>query len=126
MINRTKRYFFHNIYNKEQNLLNSLPNNYIAVPIGWDSETEEARDNILNLLLQDNIDQANSLTYSTMPDVLYWRPAYVKSWTYDEVTTTITNLGHWESLHLEDFSSNMTWEIIENRINNILIQDSES
>jgi hypothetical protein len=56
-------YFFYNVYGDAQQLLDTKPNNIIAVPFGWDPATEERRNKILNEL---------QVTVSCLPCVLYW------------------------------------------------------
>jgi hypothetical protein len=40
-------YLFHNIYGDCDHLLAQLPDHVIAVPFGWNAETEQARNQIL-------------------------------------------------------------------------------
>jgi hypothetical protein len=46
-MDKTKIYFFHNIYGQEKSLLDTLPDNVTAVPFGWDTESENKRINLL-------------------------------------------------------------------------------
>jgi hypothetical protein len=63
MIDQNKMYFFHNIYGDEQELLDTLPENIIAVPFGWTPEVEENRNNIINEMNE---------TVSTIPSLLVY------------------------------------------------------
>ena len=50
MIDKNKIYFFHNIYGDEQDLLNTMPENVVAVPFGWSEEAESNRNAIIREL----------------------------------------------------------------------------
>ena len=50
MIDKTKVYFFHNVYGDADSLIATKPDSVIAVPFGWTEEIEENRNNILSEL----------------------------------------------------------------------------
>lgn len=76
------RYFFHNVYGDCDNLLNTLPEDVVAVPFGWTPDVEDARNQVLNSL---------NTSVSCLPSVLYqgqdgtWREVRVadlEQWTW--------------------------------------------
>jgi hypothetical protein len=93
----TNIYFFYNIYGDADELLATKPSNAIAVPFGWDPETEQKRNEILAEL---------NASVSGLPSVLYYRAEY-------EVTlpdgTTMIVPAHWEEFDFWDLPKPWSW-----------------
>jgi hypothetical protein len=89
-------YFFHNIYGDATELLATKPDDAIAVPFGWDPETEENRNNILSQL---------STSVSGLPSVLYYQPAS----TIVENQSTIVVPAYWAEFNFYDKEKPWTW-----------------
>lgn len=123
MLDRTKKYFFHNIYGAEQALIDQASSDVVIVPIGWSEEAEAYRNQILGGLTADNIDNTTS-TYSTMPDVLFWRPAYRNVTVIVDEELIDSSEGRWDTLGIPDFSTDTTWSEIDTRISEILSADT--
>lgn len=44
------RYLFHNVYGDADALVTSAPDDVTCVPFGWDADTEQARNVLLDML----------------------------------------------------------------------------
>jgi hypothetical protein len=111
IIDRNKKYFFHNVYGAESALLSSLPNDVVAVPVGWGHEIESERNNVLDSLTEDCADNINA-SYSTIPDVVFWRPGYSEN-IEGEI---LVYPDAWVSLGIHDFTSDTTWSDITQKL----------
>lgn len=127
-VNRNNKYFIHNVYGAEQDLLDSLPSNVIAVPAGWDEAAETARAAIIADMEADCDEPGYSVSFASIPCVIYWRPAYtwtiVDPGTEESITTSIA--GTWYALDLFDFSNpdtKYTWDIINTTISDSINKD---
>lgn len=116
-LDRSKLYFFHNVYGDEQNLLDTMPANVVAVPVGWTEEVEAARNEILDAMVVDG--EGIGGRYSTIPDVLYFRPSFTKTELDADGQPIIIEVNaHWASLRLDVTNLPESWDIIEARIEN--------
>jgi hypothetical protein len=104
VIDRNKKYFFHNIYGNEEALLASLPTDVVAVPAGWDNAAESNRNDVITSLFQDGGSNLN-VGYATLPDVLVWRPGFTET-VEGEVLTYVDG---WVAVGLPNFVSTDTW-----------------
>jgi len=76
-IDKTKKYFFHNIYGEAQTLIDSLPADTIAIPAGWSAAAETNRDDYVDSIkaFNDNT-MALHVGPTDYPTVLYHREAW--------------------------------------------------
>ena len=116
IIDRTKKYFFHNIYGNEQYLLDRLPDDVVAIPVGWDEVAEQNRNNYLAALYADtNI----HCSYTTIPDILYFRNEFeVDALDSNDNLIKKTIEAQWWSLRIEDVKAE-TWDSINEKIEKI-------
>lgn len=96
-MDKSKIYFFHNMYGEEKGLLDTIPENVIAVPFGWDDETVSKRIKILGKL---------SVFISGLPVIVQWKKEYVTG--FDGVTF-IENEG-WIETYFYKLPKPWTWE----------------
>ena len=105
------KYFFYNIFSTEEdNLLNSLPNDVIAIKAGWDLETEQLRN--------DKLEELNLNGVSGYPTIVYWKDLYTKTiLDLNNEEKTITIQAQWTpyNLFLEP-KENWNWNFILNNI----------
>lgn len=90
-------YFFHNVYGDAKELLATKPDNVIAVPFGWDPETEKKRNEILSYL---------STGVSGLPSVLYYMPESTIV-TYDSTIKTFP--AYWAEYTYYNKSKPWSW-----------------
>lgn len=101
------RYFFHNIYGDQDGLLASKPQDVVAVPFGWDEQSEVNRNQLLSEL---------NCGVSCLPSVIYWREEYsYESTDQNNQPVTITVPAHWEEIRVADIEQPWTWEKIEEK-----------
>ncbi len=102
-------YFFHNVYGDAQELLDSKPVNVLAVPFGWDPETEERRNEILDEI---------QMTVSCLPSLLYWveessttliQPVDESNPNGPTETITVFTPAHWEEYRFEEDQKPWSW-----------------
>lgn len=105
---KTKRYFFHNVYGDEQDLLDSLPENVIPIPFGWTEEVENNRKNVESELI---------VTAFELPCLAFWTEGYQivredEDWTGDPMIENINS--HWHLLGIKTkVEKPWTWEKID-------------
>ena len=90
-IDKTKKYFFHNVYGEAQTLIDSLPADTIAIPAGWSAAAETNRDDYVDSIKTFN-DNTNALHVgpTDYPTVLYHRETWNQSYTTDVDGTETT------------------------------------
>jgi len=131
-IDRTKKYFFHNIYGGEQELLDSLPSDVIAQPVGWSEEVEVERNDLLKGLTDDSEEDGHFVMCSTYPTVFYWRPSYTRTITTtdedgENFTYQETSNSAWSSVSFQDFydtDNAYTWSDVTNIIDANMATDA--
>jgi hypothetical protein len=105
------KYFFYNIYsNEEDDLLNSLPNDVIAIKAGWDLETEKLRN--------DKLEELNLNGVGGYPAIVYWKDSYIKTYTdINNEEQTITIPAQWTAYNLfAEPKENWNWNFVLNNI----------
>jgi hypothetical protein len=68
MIDRSKKYLFHNVYGDADALIANAPSDVIVIPFGWDKQTEDNRNAILAEL---------NTTVSSLPAVLFFGKEFI-------------------------------------------------
>ena len=96
-MDKTKIYFFHNIYGQEKGLLDTLPDNVTAVPFGWDPESETKRINLLSQL---------KIFIAGLPAIVQWKKEYITG--FDGITI-IENEG-WIKTYFYTLPKPWSWE----------------
>ena len=96
-MDKTKIYFFHNVYGEEKGLLETIPDNVTAIPYGWDNDTELKRIKVLSEL---------KLFISGLPALVQWKQEYVTG--YDSVT--YIEYEGWIETYFYKFPKPWTWE----------------
>ena len=103
----TKKYLFHNVYGDAQSLIDNKPENVVAVPFGWDPQTEAMRDSILGLL---------GVTVAGLPAIVAWREEYITT-SPSPLDPPKTMPAGWFVLHLNDVpKSDWNWGYIQSVI----------
>jgi hypothetical protein len=120
MIDQNKIYFFHNVYGDEQDLIEKLPDNVVAVPFGWTPEIEENRNNILSEIGQNA---------STIPCIfVYIHEHYADKSFFPTIESLSENdsrksmqehlvLAKWTQFDILSMPKPWTWIDILNKIN---------
>lgn len=93
IIDKNKIYLFHNIYGDADDLIKTAGEDIIAVPFGWDEESEIKRNEILNKIGRIN---------SCLPSVMVWRKEYIrpeKTILEHTIPSEIIE-AHWEEIPL--------------------------
>lgn len=109
---RSKKYFFHNVYGEENFLLETIPDNVISVPFGWTESIENDRVYVENQL---------NVTAFELPCVAFWTDAYQiirkdEEWDGDMVENVPE---HWHLLGIKSkIETPWTWEKINEKILN--------
>jgi hypothetical protein len=116
-------YFFHNVYGDEQELLDTLPEDVIAVPFGWTPEIEENRNSIINSL---------GITVSSIPSLFVFIEGHYADKSFFEDTRALfftdedDRIGkdqhfvesQWTKFNLLNIEKPWTWEKIFEIVNN--------
>lgn len=108
---KTKRYFFHNVYGDEQFLLDTLPENTISVPFGWTQEIENNRQHVESSL---------EVTSFELPSLAFWTEEYQvlredPDWQGEPMVENIN--AHWHLLGIKSgIDGEWTWEKINQKI----------
>lgn len=64
MIDKSKIYFFHNVYGDADELIRLAPEEVIMIPFGWDEESEAKRNEIIEEL---------GVVPSCLPSIMVWK-----------------------------------------------------
>jgi hypothetical protein len=95
---KTKKYFFHNVYGDAQDLINTVPDDVILIPYGWSEDIEEYRNKVL-----DSLDRA----VSTLPSVIFWGKDYT---TTDSKGVEYFHPAKWEEVRVETLEKPWNWD----------------
>jgi hypothetical protein len=102
---KTKYYFFYNVYGDAEELLSTKPENVIAIPFGWSEEVENYRNEVLNIL------DAN---VSTLPSLLFWGTEFT---TINLQEQELVHPAKWEEVRVLSLEKPWNWndinEVIE-------------
>jgi hypothetical protein len=101
MADTTKQYLFHNIYGDADDLIKNKPSNVILVPFGWDEETENNRNTILN-----ELDRG----VSCLPSLLFFGKEYI---TYGNNDVERIEPAKWEEVRVGTLEKPWNWADIQ-------------
>jgi hypothetical protein len=92
-LDKNKVYLFHNIYGDADELIKNAGDDIICVPFGWDEETENNRNNMLNEM---------GIVSSSLPSVIVWRKEYIRpeKTILDHTIPSEIVEAHWEEISL--------------------------
>ena len=105
-VDTNKKYFFHNIYGDAQSLLDTKPEDVIAIPFGPDAETETNRNNYINDL---------GISPSCLPCLVWYKPSYREDTIINDQPSFQTFPAAWTELRFKEIDkSNWNWTYINN------------
>lgn len=118
MADTSKIYLFHNVYGEENWLIETAPENMIAIPFGWTEEAESNRNAVLDDMGLPGI--------TTVPCVVVWNPATKATMTFldpeteKKKTIEFDRSPFWEEIPFGMWDKNeWNWEKINQAIANI-------
>lgn len=103
-MDNTKQYLFYNVYGDADNLIANKPSNVVLVPFGWDEETENNRNNILNEL---------GTNVSCLPSLLFFGKEYTA---YGENDVERIEPAKWEEVRVGTLVKPWNWDDINSCI----------
>jgi hypothetical protein len=98
------KYFFYNIYGDADHLVESAPEDVYCVKYGWDKQTEENRNTIVNQL---------NVFPSSLPCLMYYREE--KTMTFPDGEEYIDPAG-WKEISIYSMEKPWNWQDIFNQI----------
>jgi hypothetical protein len=98
------RYLFHNIYGDAAELIESKPDDVLAVPFGWNTEAEEERNRILSEL---------GVRVSSLPALVYFVEEHIDNFSAIEPFLVP---AHWKELRISDLPKPWSWQQIEAKL----------
>lgn len=110
MIDTNNIYLFHNVYGDADELILTAPENVIAIPYGWDEETEINRNSFLSEM---------NFYASCLPSVAFWVNETVipEQQTEDSFFAETIIPAHWQEIRVEDMPKPWNWNDITSEIN---------
>lgn len=131
-VDRSRLIFLHQTNNGSQDdhLVNNIPSDVDNVIVCWSLEAEGARMQLIDMLHMDQGEDVGKPSYSTIPDVLFWRPSFTRTTkAYNEETETVVDVvdtvdACWDSLRIDDVA-NETWTTLKQRIADVKAADAE-
>jgi hypothetical protein len=100
MVDTTKQYLFYNVYGDADDLIANKPSNVILVPFGWDEETENNRNSILEEL---------GRSVSCLPSLLFFGKEYIA---YGENDVERVESARWEEVRIGTLVKPWNWDDI--------------
>jgi len=97
---KTKKYFFYNVYGDADELLATKPDNVIAVPFGWSEEVENYRNEVLDTL---------GVSVSTLPSLLFWGTDFT---TINLQEQELLHPAKWEEVRVLSLEKPWNWDDI--------------
>lgn len=110
MVDTSKIYILHNVYDDAKSLLETMPANCIAIPAGWDEKTENKRNTLLKEMGLNG--------YSALPCVLHHVPEQTVQIENEEgKMEEVIIPAHWEEMRVSDMQKrDWKWEKINTRL----------
>jgi len=106
MVDKSKKYLFHNVYGDAQGLIDNKDESVVCVPWGPEDAVELARNEIINEL---------GMCPSCLPSLIYWKPLSYYDTYIGDVPKRLAIPAHWAEIRIEDMQRHWNWDDINER-----------